>query len=210
VSVTSFSMKGGGQMAFDNRVLSSLQRSASHFASLLGQPRQAGNDLIFSTKDIPFTSFKVGYDVVNKFLGKIYVLVAEARFYTKNQPPTGMAIELRYSGFFRKNKALFEVRSPKHGSVQGFRLVDKLNSNQRLLNACLNLDLECLRLIFDKQQETWKIQARPYGGSFVYIMLPPMRYPVNLPENHARLIVSAMKDMVHVIERTDYPKGLQR
>lgn len=196
-------MKGRAQRAFDKRVLNSLQRSAGHFASLLGQPRQAGNDLIFSTKDIPFTSFKIGYDVVNKFLGKIYVLVAEARFCTKNQPPTGMGIELRYSGFFRKNKPLFEVRSPKHGSVQGSRLVNKLNGSQRLLDACLNLDLEYLRLIFDRQQETWKIQARPYGGSFVYTMLPPMRYPVNLPGNHARLIVSVMKDIVQVVEHMD-------
>jgi hypothetical protein len=43
------------------------------------------------------------------------------------------------------------------------------------------------------------MEMRPYGGSFIHLMLPPMRYNVMLVEEQADLIFSIMKRIAELI-----------
>ena len=183
----------------DKKAKDSLWNNSQYFINLLGEPREEGNGLVFPLKDLPFSGFKIQYDIERKFLGRIYVMVLEAKFAHRKMFHTSGRIELRYSGFFKKGKPFFRSIPLKKGSSDGNGVLKLLNGDQRLIQECSKLDIEHLRLFIDSQEEVWKVEVKPYGGSFIHIMLPPMRYNVILVKDQAELILSIMKNIQQLI-----------
>jgi len=146
-------------------------------------------------------SFKIHYNIEKKFLGRIYVMILEAKIPPKKIFNTFERIELRYSGFIKRGNALFTSVPLKKGSNSKGenKVLQLLNTDDRLIEQCSKLDSEFLRLFFDPQEEVLKMEMRPYGGSFIHLMLPPMRYNVMLVEEQADLIFSIMKRIAELI-----------
>lgn len=191
-------MKSGNHI-IDKNAMGSLWRNSQYFIEVLGEPRGEGNELIFPVKDLPFSSFKIRYDIEKKFLGKIYVMVLEAKSVQGKTFGVSERIELRYSGFFRKGNPFFITVSTRKANDNKGETLPLLNGDQRLIEECSKLDMEFLRLFFDPGKEVWKIEIRPYGGSFIHIMFPPMRYDVILVKEQADLIFSIMKRIAELI-----------
>jgi len=61
------------------------------------------------------------------------------------------------------------------------------------------MDCEFLRLFFDPQEEVLKMEMRPYGGTFIHLLFPPMQYNVVLVNEQAELIFSIMKRIAEII-----------
>ena len=188
-----------GNETLDKKAKNSLWNNSQYFISLLGEPREEINGLAFPLKDLPFSGFKIRYDIEKKFLGRIYVMVLEAKFGRTKKNHASERIELRYSGFFKKGRPFFTPIPLEKAGDNGNVVLRLLNQDEGLIEECWKLDLEFLKVFFDPQEESWKVQVRPYGGSFIQIMLPPLRYNVMLVKEQAELIFSIMKRIAELI-----------
>jgi len=108
-------------------------------------------------------------------------------------------MEFRYSGFFKKGRPFFTSVPLKKARDNGIVALRLLNQDEGLIEECWKLDLEFLKVFFDPQEEIWKVQVRPYGGSLIQIIFPPMRYNVILVKEQAELIFSIMKKIAELI-----------
>jgi hypothetical protein len=188
----------------EEKAFQSLKTNVQHFAKLVGEPRKEGKGFAFPTGDLPFQSLHIRYEIEKKFLGKIYVMVVEAGWPQGEILPPSERMELRYSGFFRKGKPFFLSVSSKKADDRGSRALKMVNEDRSLLDECWKLDIEFLRVFFDFGEKAWKVQVRPYGGSFIKIVLPPLQYRVPLGQEQTELILSVMK---RIVERID-AKGM--
>jgi hypothetical protein len=183
----------------DKKAKESLWNNSRYFIGLLGEPREEGNRLIFPLKNLPFVGFHIRYDIEKKFLGKIYVMVLEGKFVWQEMFNTSEKIELHYSGFFKKGRPFFIPVPSKKGRDNGNAVLRLLNQEESLIEECGKLDLEFLKIFFDPQEEIWRVQVRPYGGSFIHLLFPPMRYNVTLAKEEASLIFSIMKRVAQLM-----------
>jgi hypothetical protein len=177
----------------EEKALQSLKTSSQQFRKLLGEPLRDENGFLFPTADLPLSSFRIRYDTERKFLGKIFVMVVEGAIPGADLSPASERVELRYSGFIRKGKPYFVSLPSKKAKTQGHGVLPLLNGDSSLIEQCWKLEIEFLRLFFDLGEKIWKVQVRPYGGSFIKIVLPPLHYHVALVQEQAELIVSVMK-----------------
>jgi hypothetical protein len=191
--------KSSVNITLDKNVKESLWNNSNYFIGLLGKPREEGNRLVFPLKNLPFVGFNIRYDIEKKFLGKIYVMVLEGKFVWQRMFNTSEKIELRYSGFFKKGRPFFIPVPSKKGGDNGNVVLRLINQEENLIEQCGKLDLEFLKIFFDPQEEIWKVQVRPYGGSFIHILFPPMRYNVMLVKGQAELIFSIMKSIAGLV-----------
>ncbi len=180
----------------EKKAFQSLQTNVQHFAKLIGEPRGEGNGLAFPTVGLPFQSLHIRYEIERKFLGKIYVMMVEAGWPQGEVPPPSGRMELRYSGFFRKGKPFFISVPSKKTDDRGRRVLSMVSEDRSLLNECWKLDVEFVKLFFDFGEKMWKLQVRPYGGSFIKTVLPPLQYRVPLGQDQTVLILSVMKRIV--------------
>lgn len=116
-----------------------------------------------------------------------------------DSPSLRAGVELRYSGFFRKGKPFFISVPSKKTDDRARRVLRMVNEDRSLLNECWKLDVEFLRVFFDFGEKMWKLQVRPYGGSFIKIVLPPLQYSVPLGQEQTGFILSVMKRIVERI-----------
>jgi hypothetical protein len=184
------------------KAFQSLQTNVQHFSKLLGEPRREGDGFAFPTNDLLFQSLFICYEIERKFLGKIHVMLLEGKFLPGEMFPLSERMELRYSGFFRKGKPFFIPVPPKMADSSGNRALKILNQDQALLNACWKLDVEFLRVFFDPGEKAWKVQVRPYGGSFIKIVLPPLQYNVLLSREQTEIILSVINRIGELIARS--------
>jgi hypothetical protein len=184
----------------EEKAFESLKTNVQHFAKLVGEPRKEGEGFAFPTGDLPFQSLHIRYEIEKKFLGKIYVMVVEAGWPQGEILPPSERMELRYSGFFRKGKPFFLSVPSKKADDSGSRALKIVNEDRSLLDECWKLEVEFLRVFFDFGEKAWKVQVRPYGGSFIKIVLPPLQYRVPLGQEQTVLILSVMK---RIVERID-------
>lgn len=185
----------------DEKAFQSLRNNSQYFIKHLGEPQKEGDGFAFPIKDLPFISFHIRYEIEKKFLGKIYVMVLEGKSAQGENSPYSERIELRYSGFFKKGKPFFISVLSKKAVNNGNRVLQLLNGDQGLIEDCWKLDIEFLRVFFDFQEKAWRIQLRPYGGSFIKMILPPLNYNVLLVREQAELILSVMKKIVGLINQ---------
>jgi hypothetical protein len=183
----------------EEKAFQSLKTNVQPFAKLVGEPRKEGNGFSFPSGDLPFQSLHIRYEIEKKFLGKIYVMVVEVEWPQGEILPPSGRMELRYSGFFRKGRPFFISVPSKKTDDRGRRVLSMVNEDRSLLNECRKLDVEFLKIFFDFGEKMWKLQVRPYGGSFIKIVLPPLQYSVPLGQEQTVLILSVMKRIVERI-----------
>ncbi len=185
----------------DKEVRNALWKNSKYFIEVLGEPNEEGNELIFPINSLPFISFKIRYHIEEKFLGKIYGMVLEAKSFQREiLCPSGI-VELRFSGFIKKGNAFFILipLKKKSNTNNANRVLQILNGEQYLIEQCSKLDCEFLRLFFNSQEKVLKTELRPYGGSLIHLQFPPMRYNVDLVNEQAVLILSIMKKIAELI-----------
>ena len=154
-----------------------LRTDSEYFIQILGEPlgRREGG-FSFPVQNLPFSSFKIRYDLEKKFLGKIYVMILEVQFSGEQYFSTPEELELRYSGFIRKGRPFFARPGSKESGNNRDGVLTILNQDQSLLEECWKLEIEFLKIMVDPKQQIWKVQVRPYGGSFLKILLPPLKF----------------------------------
>ena len=166
-----------------------LEKIIGDFSQGLGEPEKEGHSFLFKVNTASLKDVRVCYEIERKFLGKIYALVFEGRVPVPRSSERFTPIRLSYSGIVKKGRPFFKDDA-KGGKNP---LVPRLNRNDQLLDLCGPQDLEYLRIYRDVQEEVCRIRYRPFGGSFVWLLFPPLNYRVILPDRHARYMIESMK-----------------
>jgi hypothetical protein len=187
-------MKNVRGATMDEKIIQSLLSNCQYFVDTLGNPAMEGGSIVFPQENHPFVSFRARYTEERKFLGKIYAMVIESKVAPGKRDWGDQRAELFYRGILASRKPFFKLmKGRKNGQQSSAVLVEALNGSTRLLDASSKLDLEYLKVSYDQEEEIWNIHVRPYGGSLVHLMFPPVRYNVMLPKNHAEGIMAVMK-----------------
>jgi hypothetical protein len=166
-----------------------LEKIIGDFSQGLGKPEKEGQSFIFKENTSSLKDVRVCYEIERKFLGKIYALVFEGRVPVPRSSERFTPIRLSYSGMVKKGRPFFkdDAKGAKNPLVQ------RLNGNEQLLDLCRSQDLEYLKVYRDTKKELCHIRFRPFGGSFVRLLFPPLNYGVKLPDGHARYMIESMK-----------------
>ena len=165
-----------------------LKKIVGDFSKILGEPEQEKQRFIFKINKTYLKNIQVYYEVDKKFLGNIYSLIFEGCIplhgITGKFPP----LHLSYSGTIKKGRPFFDC-DKKEGVNP---LARKLNKNEKLLNMCWQQDLEYLKIFKDLPKDVCRILYRPFGGSFVSLLFPPVKYRVKLPDKHNQYMVDSI------------------
>jgi hypothetical protein len=184
----------------DSKLISCLRTDSKVFIEALGEPQLEGRGFSFPAQNLPFHHFTIGYDLDKKFLGKIYLMTLEGILTGGAPVLPSRSLELRYSGFIRKGRPFFALRGQAElkGTEKG--LISLFHRDQILLEECRKLEIEFLKILFDPREGSCKIQVRPYGGSLIKIVMPPLNYHVRLISEQAVLILAVMKRIAGIIK----------
>ncbi len=184
----------------DAKLISCLRTDSGPFMEILGEPRLEGQrGLSFPVGSLPFRHFTIGYDLNKKFLGKIYLMTVEGILTGYAPLLPSVCLELRYAGFIRKGKPFFSLRGYSKPKGPEGGIISLLHSDQDLLQKCWKLEVEFLKILFEPLEGSCKIRVRPYGGSLLRIILPPLHYHVRLVPEQAVLILTVMKRIAGMI-----------
>jgi hypothetical protein len=176
----------------DSKLISGLRLDSGPFIERLGEPQLEELGFSFSPGNEPFRKFTIGYGLNKKFLGKIYLMTLEGVVNVLAPVSSAGSLELGYTGLVRKGRPFFALKGSKDGGVIERRIMAVLNNQQSLLDACRGLEVEFLKILLDPREGSARIQVRPYGGSLLRIMLPPLHYHVRLIPEQAALIMTVM------------------
>jgi hypothetical protein len=184
----------------DSKLISCLRLDLRLFTEQLGDPQWEDQGVSFPSGAHPFHHFTVGYALNNKFLGKIYLMTLEGTVTGPMPVTVPGSLDLCYPGFIKKGRPFFTRKD--YGGLLGTesRLLSLLNNNQELLEECWRLEIEFLKIFFDPREGLARVQVRPYGGSLVRIILPPLHYHVRLVPEQAVLILAVMNRIAESIK----------
>jgi hypothetical protein len=185
----------------DSKLISGLRLDAAPFVERLGEPQLEERGFSFSPGNEPFRKFTIGYGLNKKFLGKIYLLTLEGVLAVLVPVSSTGSLELGYTGLVRKGRPFFALKGSKDESPMKRRMITVLNNHQSLLEACWGLELEFLKILFEPREGSVRIQVRPYGGSLLRIMVPPLHYHVRLIPEQAILILKVMNQIGGILNQ---------
>jgi hypothetical protein len=185
----------------DSKLISGLRHDSGPFIERLGEPQLDERGFSFSPGNEPFRKFIIGYGLNKKFLGKIYLMTLEGVLTVLVPVSVAGSLELGYRGFVRKGKPYFALKGSKDHGVLENRILAVLNNNQGLLESCRGLEVEFLKILFDPREGSARIRVRPYGGSLLRIMLPPLHYHVRLIPEQATLILKVMNQIGGILNQ---------
>ena len=166
-----------------------LKEIVGDFSQILGEPEQEKERFIFRINETYLKDIQVYYEVDKKFLGNIYALIFEGCIPLHGIIGKFSPLHLSYSGMIKKGRPFFEY-DKKEGENP---LARKLNKNEKLIDMCWHQDLEYLKIFQDVQKDVIRVRYRPFGGSFVWLLFPPVKYRVRLPDRHYRIMVNSIK-----------------
>jgi hypothetical protein len=63
------------------------------------------------------------------------------------------------------------------------------------------VDLESLSIAWVPEAGAWRVALEPYPGSYIHVLLPPIRYTVRLKEPEAVAIRTFLADLSGVLRR---------
>lgn len=185
----------------DSRLISGLRLDSGPFIERLGEPHLEERGFSFSPGNEPFRKFTIGYGLNKKFLGKIYLMTLEGVLTVLVPVSIAGSLELGYRGLVRKGKPFFALKGSEDEGLMERHMIAVLNNQQSLLDACGGLEVEFLKILFEPREGSARIQVRPYGGSLLRILLPPLHYHVRLIPEQATLILKVMNQIGQILNQ---------
>lgn len=178
-------MRKAALAALRHRVLPSFEERFGPAEHRPGPAQANGGDFAFDPAGTPFVSLRAFLSPQKKILGGVFGFTLEAVMDRPASLLDAGDLRLCYRGALVKGEPYFKAeRDPQGGELAG-----KLLADARLKKLLQLQDLEDMRLV----NHDGRLAARftPIGGSFVYMVLPPMKYAVKLPGDHARALAEA-------------------
>ncbi|TVM32482.1 hypothetical protein [Oceanidesulfovibrio marinus] len=176
--------------------LDALRRTAGALEGAgLGPFEETGENFEFAPGQGGARSLRLTWEQKKKFMGGVYRTVLEAEF--DSDVPVRAPLVLHYGGALFKGAP--EFKNKKQEAAEGAHdvLADLLNQNKGLVDLLFLQDIEKMTLEPGDKDGTVRMRLAPVGGSFVWMLMPPMKYAVKLPAKHG----AAMVETVNVLAR---------
>lgn len=132
-----------------------------------------------------------------KFMGGVYRTVLEAEF--ESDVPVRTPLVLHYGGTLFKGTP--EFRKKKQNAADGTQdaLASVLNRDEELVGLLFQQDIENMTLEPGGKDGTVRMRLAPVGGSFVWMLMPPVKYAVKLPAKHGAAMVETVSLLARLL-----------
>jgi hypothetical protein len=176
--------------------LAALRESAELLGGGFGPPEQSADTADawdFPPPHAGLRALRLACAERKKFLGGVYKSVLEADFEVDPELAPSAPLTLRYAGTFAKGAPSFSA--PDGAGA----LRERLNADGKLMDTLAVQDLESMTLEPGPEPGTVRMRLTPIGGSFVWMLFPPVKYAVKLPARHAQAMVDAVARLSHLL-----------
>lgn len=128
----------------------------------------------------------------NKFLGGLYDLDLRVKWEVSYHEKWAISLKNRLGA-----KREFTTKS---NSALALSLVEKLNSDTKLMQALLKIDL--VGISVELKEHCLELNVTPLGGGICYIVIPPVRYICPLPREQRNMLAWSMENIAKKISST--------
>lgn len=137
-------------------------------------------------------NFKAKLIRKNKFMGGLYDLVFDASWKSFNEEE--WKINYRYK---RSSNSKFTTRS---NQPLAKKICLQLNEEHQLKSRLDKLDLVELKI--SSKSQHLQLQMTPMGGGICFLMVPPIRYTIPLPEAQAEDMAWSIEKMSNILDKS--------
>lgn len=176
-----------------------LRQHAALFEALgMRIARELENSILLEDDDL---TFFLEYGLRRRLLSRIYNLRARAEVTSPARgAPEPYRLTLKASGL---TSASYRLTAAGPGTVEGRRVADRVTASGVLGELAGRVDLEKLSIAWSPEAGAWQVSVRPYPGSYMHVLLPPIRYTVRLKEPEAEAIRAFLADLPGVLRQEE-------
>lgn len=174
-----------------------LRQHAALFETLgMRTTRELTNSILLEDESL---SFVLEYGLHRRLLSRIYNLHAKAEVGCL---PPGSAssyrLTLKTGGLVN---ASYGLAAAGPGAGEGRRIADRVMASGVLDELARKVDLEKLSIAWSPEAGAWQVSVQPYPGSYIYVLLPPIRYTVRLKEPEVGAIRAFLIELSKVLKQ---------
>ncbi|AGL02293.1 DUF3156 family protein [Desulfoscipio gibsoniae] len=169
----------------DGYARTSLGFIAKEFGAYLGKMEADPDGVVFTAPPGSLSQVRITNNKKKFLLGGLFALEIIGEIPLKGLVRDNCPIRLHYRGSLLKGKAYFQDRQGVHKAI-----VSRLNNDAELIRTLSQLDLEKGEIWVDDDKYTIKLS--PLGGSYMYMMIPPLRYTGSLPKKEINRLYAAL------------------
>jgi hypothetical protein len=170
-----------------------LKEVAHYFLPHFGEMNAVGDELIFDTPPRPLSCVRMLGKKNKQLFGGVYSLQIIGELEQPRLQADRRPIRIFYEGWMVKGKAYF-----KQGSAEEPEIVKRLNSNAELIRALSRLDLEFGAII--AADGKYLVELTPLSGSYMYMTIPPLRYPGAISQQEVTGLALVMRQMSQILK----------
>lgn len=170
-----------------------LKEVANHFLPYFGEMTAAGDELVFAASPQPLARVRILAKKNKQLFGGIYSLRIIGELDLPRLKADRRPIRIFYEGWMIKGKAYF-----KQGSAEEPEIVKRLNGNAELIGTLSRLDLEFGAIT--AADGKYLVELTPISGSYMYMTIPPLRYPGAISQQEVTGLSLVMFQMSQILK----------
>ena len=179
-----------------------LRQHAALFEALgMKAARELEGSILLEDDDL---SFVLEYGLRRRLLSRIYSLRASMGVASPTRgAPEPYRLTLKTGGLVN---ASYGMAAAGPGVGEGRRVADRVMASGILDELARKVDLEKLSIAWSPEARAWRVVLEPYPGDYIHVLLPPIRYTVQLKEPEAIAIRAFLADLPGVLKQ-DEPRS---
>lgn len=199
-----FKFRGTYTPKVHGAAMDALRRTAEHLEGAgFGSFKDSSAGFSFFADGMGLQQVELTWDHRKKFLGGVYRSVLEVTVATDASPFPKQT--LHYLGTVLKGKPEFRDATKKQNASSA--LIEMLNTDKGVVDALAMQDIEDMTLEYIENEGVVHIRIVPLGGSFVWMLFPPMKYYVRLPEKHGEAMWKTVGCIARILGRDAHCPG---
>ena len=158
--------------------------------------RELNNSILLEDDDL---SFALEYGLRQRILSRIYNLRAKAEVAASAPDPAfPYRLTLKTGGL---TSASHGLTAAGPGAEEGRRVADRVMASGVLEDLAGKVDLEKLSIDWSPEDGVWRVAVEPYPGSYIHVVLPPIRYTVRMKQPEVEAIRAFLIELSKVLQR---------
>ncbi len=176
-----------------------LRQHAALFEALgMRTTRELENSILLEDDDL---SFVLEYGLRWRLLSRIYNLRASMEVASPGpHAEASYHLTLKTRGLVGASRDL-AVAGP--ADKEGQRAADRVTASGLVDELAGKVDLENLSIAWVPEAGAWRVALEPYAGSYIHVLLPPIRYTVRLKKPEVVAMRAFLADLPGVLRRDE-------
>ena len=193
-----------GDRASPQEAHRALRQHAVLFEALgMRTTRELENAFLLEDDDL---SFSLEYGLRWKLLSRIYNLRASMEVASPD-PHAGAPyrLTLKTRGLVGTSR---DLAAAGPAAKEGQRVADRVTASGVVDELAGKVDLESLSIAWVPEAGAWRVALEPYPGSYIHVLLPPIRYTVRLKEPEVVAMRAFLADLPGVLKQDEPQSGV--